>query len=221
MSNRQTAFNLYETPTGGGGTVRPLLESAQTKFPLDWSADGRFLLYRVLDTKTGSDLWALPLTGKAEPSAVVQTPFEEDNGEIAPDGRWVAYDSNETGRFEVYVQSFPSPGRKWQISTAGGIAPRWRHDGQELFYIAPDGALMGVPLRPSADDQGPVRGAPARLFRVPIAYGGSIQGGNVRQQYAVAIDGQHFLVNTTINDSLETPITIVQNWQGGLSAREK
>ena len=215
-SNRRTSFDLFETPASGGGAGQPMLESGQTKFPLDWSADGRFLLYRVLDPKTGNDLWVLPLAGKGEPFAIVQTPFEENNGEIAPSGRWVAYDSNETGRFEVYVQSFPGSGRKWQISTSGGIAPRWRRDGRELFYIAPDGALMAVPLRPSADDQGLDRATPVRLFRVPIAYGGSIQGGNVRQQYAVALDGQHFLVNATTDDALAPPITIVQNWTASL-----
>ncbi len=215
-SNRRSSFDLYETPARGGGTEQRLLESAQTKFPLDWSADGRFLLYRVLDPTTGNDLWSLPLIEKGKPSAIVQTPFEENNGELSPNGRWVAYDSNESGRFEVYAQSFPGPGRKWQISTAGGIAPRWRRDGRELFYLAPDGALVAVPVRPSADDQGLDRSTPVRLFRAPIAYGGSIQGGNVRQQYAVAVDGKHFLINVTTDDALAPPITIVQNWAAGL-----
>ncbi len=215
-SNRQTAFDLYETSANGGGTGQALLESPQTKFPLDWSSDGRFLLYRVLDTKTGNDLWALPLTGKGEPFAIVNTQFEENNGEIAPGARWVAYDSNETGRFEIYVQSFPGSGRKWQISTGGGIAPRWRRDGRELFYIAPDGALMSVPIHPSADEQALERSTPVRLFRVPIAYGGAIQSGNIRQQYAVALDGQHFLINATTDDTLAPPITIVQNWTANL-----
>jgi len=215
-SNRRSSFDLYETPASAGGTDQPLWESAQTKFPLDWSADGRFLLYRVLDPKTGNDLWVLPLTGDRKPSAIVQTPFEENNGEFAHDGRWVAYDSNETGRFEVYVQSFPGTGRKWKISTAGGIAPHWRRDGRELFYIAPDGALMAVSVRPSADDQVLDRSTPVRLFRVPIAYGGSIPGGNVRQQYAVTPDGQHFLINVTTDEAIAPPITIVQNWTAGL-----
>ena len=218
-SNRRNSFELYETLASGGGTAQRLLESAQNKAPLHWSADGRFLLYRVLDQKTGSDLWVLPLDGDRKPFAIVQTPFEETNGELAPDGRWVAYDSNETGRFEVYVQSFPASGGKWQISTAGGIAPRWRHDGRELFYVAPDGALMAVPVRPSTDGQILDRGTPVRLFRVPIAYGGSIPGGNVRHQFAVAPDGQHFLINVTTDEAIAPPITIVQNWTTGLKKK--
>ena len=116
----------------------------------------------------------------------------------------------------MYVQSFPGTGRHWKISTAGGIAPRWRRDGRELFYVAPDGTLMAVPVRPSADDQVFERSAPVRLFRVPIAYGGSIPGGNVRQQYDVTPDGQHFVINVTTDEAIVPPITIVQNWTAGL-----
>ena len=94
-----------------------------------------------------SDLWVLPLFGDRKPFPFVATSVNKGNGQFSPDGRWVAYQSNESGRYEVYVQPFPGPGGKWQVSTDGGIAPRWRRDSKELFYIAPNGKLMAVPIR--------------------------------------------------------------------------
>ena len=120
-----------------------------------------------------------------------------------------------SGHFEVYVQSFPSPVKKWKISTAGGIAPRWRRDGRELFYIAPDGALMAVPVSFSADGQSLEQGR-RRIdsFVNPLRMGVRIPAERVRQQYAVAPDGEHFLVNVTTDDA--PPITIAQNWMAAL-----
>jgi eukaryotic-like serine/threonine-protein kinase len=215
-SNRSGAFDLYEKLATGPGTEQPVLTNSQNKFPLDWSIDGRILLYQVLDPSTGFDLWAMPLLGERKPFVVVQTRFNERNGELAPNGRWLAYDSNEpSGRSEVYVQPFPNALEKSQISTGGGVAPRWRRDGKELFYIAPDGSLMAVPVRTSADDQALELGAAVRLFRVPIVFGGSATGGAVRQQYEVSPDGERFLVNVAA-DEAATPITIVQNWPASL-----
>ena len=96
----------------------------------------------------------LPLFGEHKPFPFVNTSFDEALGQFSPDGRWVAYHSNESGRHEVYVQPFPGPGGKWQISTSGGIEPRWRRDGKELFYIAPDGKLMAAPIQSAGTDAG-------------------------------------------------------------------
>ena len=123
---------------------------------MDWSPDGRFVLYRYNSiqaslpstSSTGWDIWALPLDGDRKPFPVVQTNFEERDGQFSPDGKWIAYQSNESGRFEIYVQPFPGPARKWgPISTNGGAQVRWRRDGKELFYIALDDRLMAVPIQ--------------------------------------------------------------------------
>ena len=214
-SNRSGPFDLYEKTASGAGVERPVLTSLQIKNPTDWSPDGRFLLYSSLDTKTGLDLWALPLTGDRKPFPVLQTPFTERNGQFSPDGRWIAYDSNESGRFEVSVQPFPGPGGKWQVSTGGGVTPRWRRDGRELFYVAPDGALMAAPVRASSDGQALEPGEPARLFRVPIVLGGFVPD-NQKHQYDVAADGQRFLINVTTEEASAAPITVVLNWMTAL-----
>jgi Tol biopolymer transport system component len=118
-----------------------LLATPENKAPVDWSPDGRFLLFRSPGKATGFDLWALPMDGDRKPFPVVQTDFEERDGQFSPDGKWVAYQSNESGRMEIYVQPF-SGGRRELISAGGGAQVRWRHDGKELFYIALDGPLM-------------------------------------------------------------------------------
>src|SRR5207245_9450570 len=115
------------------------------------SRDGRFRRLRPTDTNTSWDLWALPHTGNGKPFPVVQSPFQEMTGEISPNARWVAYQSNESGQHEVYVQPFSGGGPRVQVSTNGGSQPRWRRDGRELFYIALDGRLMATSLSDCAN----------------------------------------------------------------------
>ena len=122
--------DLYIKGLEGGQDEQLLLESAQEKASTDWSRDGRFLLYMSLDPKNAHDIWALPMDKKAAPFPVVRTDFEERNGQFSPDGKWVAYQSNDSGRFEIYVQPFPSPGNRIQISNNGGAQVRWRSDGR-------------------------------------------------------------------------------------------
>ncbi len=205
-SSRKGAYDLYQKPSSGAGEEVALLVSPVSKFPTDWSPDGRFLLFQNLDPKNGSDLFVLPLEGDRKPSPFVQTPFEESQAQFSPDGRWVAYQSNESGRFEIDVVPFPRPTAKFQISTGGGAQPRWRRDGRELFYVAPDGRLMAVPIRAGASTL--EADAPVPLFqtRIPSA------AGFVKQQYAVASDGR-FLLNNATEESVASPITIVQNWK--------
>jgi Tol biopolymer transport system component len=200
--------DLYEKPLGGG-EEKLLLSGNNTRLPLDWSRDGRFLLYREVDQTGGYDLWALPMFGDPKPIAVANTPFEERDGQFSPDGRWVAYRSNEPGHFEVYVQPFPGPGGKLQISTNGGTQPRWRRDGKEIFYISLDNKLMAVAVATSSDGK-TIKAEPATpLFSVAIAGGPTPATNN--QQYAVSADGQRFLVNLA-TDEASTPITLVLNW---------
>jgi serine/threonine protein kinase len=208
QTNRSGAFDLYLKPTTGTGGETVLLATKQTKSAADWSADGRYLLYRTVDPTTGFDIWALPFDGDRQPFPVVRTPFEERDGQFSPDGNWIVYQSNESGRMEIYVQPFPRSDSKLQISRNGGGQARWRRDGKELFYVALDGQLMSVPL---ALRSGVLveAGAPVPLFATNV--GGAVQGIE-RQQYMVSADGQRFLMNTVI-EAATAPITVLLNWK--------
>ncbi len=207
-SNRKGPFDLYQKPAVGAGTEELLLATAQEKTPTDWSPDGRFLLYRSVDPKTGYDIWALPMNGDRKPFPVVQTNFDERDAQFSPDGKWIAYQSNESGRFEIYIQPFPGPGSKLQVSTNGGAQVRWGPNGKELFYIALDARLMAVPIRLASNPQTAEPGSPTPLFATRV--GGALQG-TFTQQYDVSSDGQRFLMNT-ITEEAASPITVILNW---------
>jgi Tol biopolymer transport system component len=215
-SNRNGHSDLFEKRANGAAEEQPLLVTPQDKAPLSWSADGRFLLYAAQDPKTQSDLWALPLEGERKPFPVVQSAFDEIHGQFSPDGRWIAYASNESGRYEVYVRPFPGPGGRWQISTGGGAYPRWRRDGQELFYVAPDNRMMAVPIQGASGVPTLRPGASVALFATRLTTGNTGTGGFAsRAQYAVAADGR-FLLNVSADEAATGPITIVQNWTAAL-----
>jgi Tol biopolymer transport system component len=210
--------DIYEKPADGATDEQPLLVNTQEKWLQDWSRDGRFILYGVIaDPKSGWDLWALPLTGDRKPFPVAQTSFDEFGGQFSPDGRWLAYASNESGRSEIYVRPFSGPGGKWQVSTAGGAQPRWRRDGKELFYVAPDNRLMAVSLGFAADARAVDVGAPVALFPTRLASGAAIAsfGSVATAQYDIATDGR-FLMNVAVEEATAPPITIVQNWLAAL-----
>jgi Tol biopolymer transport system component len=207
-SNRKGAFNLYVKPWSGARAEELLLETANNKIPQDWSKDGRFLLYREVDRKSNGDLWALEMTGsERKRHVVINTPFEERNGQFSPDGRWVAYETNESGRFEIVVQPFPDPRSKWQVSTNGGAEPRWRADAKELYFIAPDGNLMAVSIVASGSTFEP--GKSEILFPTQIRTT-SVTG--IRPQYAVSRDGR-FLMNQAAQKSSSAPIMLILNWK--------
>jgi len=199
---RKGHLDLYERASSGAGKEVELLTDALDKYPAAWSPDGRFLLYVVVSPRTGDELWVLPLFGDRKPLPLLQTPFNEGAGRFSPDGRWIAYASDESGRGEVYVSPFPNGGGKWQISTAGGGMPRWRQDGKELFYLAPDGELIAasVNAEASAIQIGEVR----PLFDTRL--------GGARQSYDTADNGQRFVINTLKDESASAPITLVVNW---------
>jgi len=158
------------------------------------------------------DLWALPLEGDRTPFPVVQSAFREQNGQFSPDGRWIAFESNESGRVEIYVQPFPGPGPKTLISTSGGAQARWRSDGRELFYIALDERLMAVPIRlPSSGGEVVDVGRPAPLFTTRV--GGAVQA-PLPAQYVVGASGERFLMNTVVAQTDTSPITVILNWTG-------
>jgi Tol biopolymer transport system component len=209
-SNRKGVVDLYQKSATETGSEELLLPSRRNKVAMDSSPDGRFLLYRNLDEKTGYDLWILPLDGDQKPLPFAQTKFEEREGQFSPDGKWIAYVSDESGPFDIYVQPFPGPGGKSQISTNGGGQVHWRRDGKEIYYIAPDGRLMAVPIRLASD--GPVVeiGVPVPLFATRV--GEAVQD-VYRQQYMVSPDGQRFLINVAMEKANASPMTIILNWR--------
>jgi dipeptidyl aminopeptidase/acylaminoacyl peptidase len=210
-SNRKGSHDLYRKSAVAGGNEELLLANGEEKTGSDWSSDGRFVLFESRDVKRRSDVWALPLDGHGKPIPVAQSDFEELRGQFSPDGKWVAYQSDESGRYEIYVQSFPGPGHKFPISTGGGTQVRWRGDGKELFYITLDERLMAVPIRFGAGAQAPEVGAPVALFAPPL--GGFIQQADFRHQYDVSSDGQRFLVATTVAEGPTSPISVILNWK--------
>ena len=157
-------------PSTGDGAEDVLFESPEVKVPCDWSPDGRALMYYVPDPTSGTDLWVLPLETRV-PSIFLKTDANELWGQFSPDGRWVAYQSNETGRYEIYVRPFSSRGGATPISTAGGVYPRWSRDGKELYYIAPDAKMMAVSIRATATTI--EAGVPTTLFQTRRLGGGS------------------------------------------------
>jgi Tol biopolymer transport system component len=204
-SRRKGSYDIWVRPSSGAGTEELLLETPNNEWPLDWSKDGRFLLYYQDSPKTGADVWALPMTGTdRKPVVVANTPFEESKGQFSPDGRWVAYETNESGRTEIVVQAFPEVRGKSQVSTNGGVQPRWRPDGKELYFIAPDRKLMAVTATASASTF--EAGTPIALLPTRILGTGPAS----RSNYAVSGDGR-FLIDTVLDDA-SAPITLLLNW---------
>jgi Tol biopolymer transport system component len=214
-STRSGASDLYRTLANRSGSDQVFLATPENKSPLDVSRDGRHLLFTIQNAKSGVDLMAMSLTGDGKPFPVVQTNYDEVEGQFSPDGRWIVYVSNESGSNEVYAQPFPGPGDRVRVSTTGGAHPRWRRDGAEVFYVTPDNRLMAAAVRIS---EGSLDiSAPAELFRVRFATGTNINlaAGLQRPQYAVASDGR-FLVNVAVDDSTPRPIRVLINWPSTL-----
>jgi len=210
-SIREPPPQLFMLNANSAGTETLLLKTNVPKSASGWSSDGSLLFYDSTDPQTDGDVWALPMVGKPEPYPVVRTPADEHYGTLAPDGRWLAYISNETGAYEVYVESFPSTGFKRQVSTQGGFEPQWRRDGKELFYMAPTRTLMAVGVKSNATtlEVGP----PEALFATHIKWM-EIQA--VAHHYAATPDGQRFLINGATDEARSVPVTIVLNWSAAL-----
>ena len=211
-SSRMGPYDLYQKSSSLEGTETPLYESPEDKIPSDWSPDGKLLRFTHQDPETGNDLFVLPLAGGgggSKPRVVVQTRSDESQAAFSPDGHWVAYQSNEGGQFNVWLQPFPGPGGQRQVSPAGGASPRWRPDGRELYYLSPDAKLMAVPIRMQGATLEP--GDPQVLFQTRLTTPFSGVAGNIRPQYDVAADGR-FLMNITVEETT-SPIAIILNWK--------
>ena len=215
-SARDGPPSLFQKTVSGSGQDVLLFKSHRSNVPTDWcaapsparagsglggQASGRTIIFLATDAKTQSDIWMLPPSGEPQPVALLQSPFNEDDARCSPDGRWLAYSSDETGRQEIYVTSFPKPGGKWPVSTSGGTQPRWRRDGTELFYVAPDGTLTSVHVGTGSTFEA---GTATPLFQ--------IRGG----LYAPSADGRRFVTNDPIGEPTAQPINVVLNWTAGL-----
>src|SRR5262249_34834937 len=197
--------NLYQKSASLDGEDTLWWKSDYFKLPTDWSQDGRFIIYHQRDPKTKGDVWALPMTGSGEkkPFAVVNTDANETGGTLTPDGRWLAYVSNESGRYEVWVQSFPGGSRR-QVTTGGGGGPRWRGDGRELFYYSGDGWLMAAQVR-IGESLEMSAALPLFEFRAGIQR-------TRYASYAVTADGQRFLINEVLDIEPNAQLAVLTNW---------
>ena len=203
-SNREGTFNLYLKSASGAGQEERLLKVEHSRIPTDWTATGDLLLYFDQDPKTKNDLWVLPMTGERKPAVFLKTEFNEEHGAFSPDGRWIAYASDESGRHEIYVQPYPATGAKWQVSRDGGRVAKWRRDGRELYWLQPDGTMMAAEVSMGQTFQ---PGNVAALFGTgPM---------NATARYGVTADGKRFLVAARDETEGPQPVTVVQNWLAG------
>jgi Tol biopolymer transport system component len=202
---------MFELGGGGLGPERQLLNLNLPAVVSGWAADGSIVVYTLFNPKTaGGDIWTMPVNGgTARP--FLATEDDERYGTVSKDGRWLAYASNESGRYEVYVRSFPDAGNLRQVSTRGGLQPQWRADGRELFYLAPDRMLMSVDAGTpgAAFDPGP----PRPLFATHAMW---LEIQPTARTYAAVRDGQRFLLANATQQARSEPIRIVLNWHAAL-----
>ena len=209
VSDRSGIGNFFEKPTSGASNEEEILKTDERKWPSDWSKDGQSVAFTSFNPQTKLDLWVLPMFGDRKPISFLQTPFNEDGPRFSPDGHFIAYYSDDAGPYEVYVQPFPASGAKWQISSGGGMQPRWKRDGKELFYMAPNRKLMAVDVNLG---KGTLEaGVPKMLFPTSsLGYVGP------RNLYECSGDGQRFLINSLKSDDVSIPVTVVVNWTSDL-----
>jgi len=208
-SNVKGAYHIYAKAADGTGPEQVILEDDAFDYPWDISPDQKYLVYMrpSADGKGGTEMWALSLSGDRKPFAIVSSLFTTSAAAISPDGRWMAYASIESGRFEVYVTAFPSGGAKWEVSVNGGSLPKWRRDGKELFFLDPADNLMAVDVNTSRNTI--QTGTPHPLFR-PVGLQSQLG------PYAVTADGKRFLINGGNVKEENQPFVLVQNWTAQL-----
>jgi Tol biopolymer transport system component len=213
QDNPSGPYDIYQVAANGTGQPEPLVQSnVFVKSPAAWTPDGKYLIFSQVGDTTGWDLWLLPLTGDRTPVPYIRTPFNEITAAISPDGRWVAYDSDETGAAEIYVQSFPVPGEKHPVTSAGGICAQWSSTGRELIVWSGSQTFYGVGPILSVDVQTTPTfkaGTPTVLF-------------TPRQDLAglpATSDLKHFLTAVPVEGAPPASITVMLNWQEALKGR--
>jgi Tol biopolymer transport system component len=203
-SSRDGTINVYQKNSSGVGQDEALDTDQRPKAVRDWSHDGQYLIEEVgRSPKTGLAVWVLPLFGERKPFPYLESEFDESYPKLSPNGQWLAYQSNETKRNEIYVQSFPKPGGKWKVSTDGGTRPIWSRDGKELFFLGTNEKLMAVEVRSSAGNKFD-NGLAKPLFDLP----------NGAFTFDVSKDGR-FLIPGSVEQTAGAPITVVVNWAAG------
>jgi len=205
---RDTVGHPFQKATSGTAQdevlSKPLGEPPQNTRVDDWSRDGRYIILTAISPKTRNDIWVMPTFGDRKPFPYLQTEFNEQYARLSPNGQWLAYTSGESKRNEIYVQTFPTPGGKWQVSTNGGTRPVWSRDGKELYFIGADGKMMAVEVKGGAKFEA---GLPKPLFDARIAGGGT--------WFDVSKDGR-FLIPVQPEQAANAPMTVVVNWTAAL-----
>ncbi|HUO85019.1 MAG TPA: hypothetical protein VM534_07895, partial [Thermoanaerobaculia bacterium] len=199
-SDRNVVSDLFEKTVGTTTREQPLLITPDNLYPSDWSRDGRFLIFDRVAARSGAraDIWALPMEREGKPFPLVEGDSDDWGGMVSPDGRWLAFTSDDSGRYEIYVIPFPGPGPRRQISTGGGLAPFWRADGQELLYSRADNALMSIEV------SGDQFSNPATLHHMPKEI--RVSGGDL------APDAQSYILAVQIPPPANISITLVKEW---------
>jgi eukaryotic-like serine/threonine-protein kinase len=210
----KTFLSLFVRNSSGAGDPEPL-STGNERFqaPTDWSRDGRYILFDAVTDKRET-IWAAPLFGDRKPFRYLQSQFDVGEGVFSPDGRWIAYVSDESGNEEVYVSSFPDAGSKWQVSQAGGVSPQWTRDGSALYYVAPGGKMMEVGVRENGSAV--EMGAPRQLFQDEMLLASAAEDNS---GYSVSPDGKRFLVDESDRSNAD-PLTLVTNWQAEIKPQE-
>jgi dipeptidyl aminopeptidase/acylaminoacyl peptidase len=203
-STRSGQSDIYQKLASGSTSEDTLSAHEGSELPGDWSRDGQTIVYETIGQGTSRDIWALSLSGEKERRPIIQGEFPESQPKLSPNSRWMAYTSNESGRWEIYVQAFPGPGGKWQVSNRGGTEPAWREDGKELYYLSLDRQLMAVEVGTEGDFE---VGVPVPLFTAPIS-------ANIftRNRYVSTGDGQKFLFVSPMESASVPATTVVVNW---------
>ncbi len=218
-SQRNKGPHIFQKSSAGVGTDTQMFKSDLSEIPVSWSRDGRYIVFSRFKPPgmPGVDTWLLNVSGEPTASPYIESPFDKAQAKISPDGRWLAYTTNDSGTYQIMVQSFPDPNRgRWQITAQGGIEPKWRHDGRELYYLAFDGSLMAVPIKESRPDQPLEAGTAVKLFQtsLPVSRTQSPRD----RRYDVAPDGR-FLIAVPVAAGGPEPVTAVVNWPSGLEKK--
>lgn len=211
-SSRGNDNHIYAKAANGIGGEELVFQTGNA-IPVSWSHDGRHIVFSRLKSPRGVDTWLLQLSPDKKASPFVESPFDKIHGRLSPDGRWLAYATNDSGMYQIVVQSFPDPnGGKWQITAQGGVEPKWRHDGRELYYLALDGKLMSVPVKEGRSFEA---GMPTPLFETGLTVARPTASRDRR--YDVAPDGRFLIVMPV--QSAATPVNVVVNWTAGLEKK--